>query len=327
MCGENWCHHDPTSDLRVERRRSGLSLIEMLVAISITSMLIALLMPAVHSSRESARRMQCASNLKQIGVSLFNYESTYGCLPTGYWHKYDLLPYLEQSDLAAIMKSEFAAPTGGVPTFISRVIPIYTCPSDSAPKVIGDSVTRVGTTNYVACSGTGIQRDGFNGMFNLGWDYNDMRGGNVRLSDVTDGLSNTLAMSEALHATVTVNDSCHERLRAVWELPTRLTGPTELDQFADACEALPPYPAQFGYIGRIHKGVPWYVGDSGAGMYNHVLTPNRPSCTNGGAVQYGCFTATSGHITGVNVLYGDGRVSFISTSVDRSVWRDMGSRY
>jgi prepilin-type processing-associated H-X9-DG protein len=103
--------------------------------------------------------------------------------------------------------------------------------------------------------------------------------------------------------------------------------PDQLDEFADVCSQIPPAPADYGWRGdRWARGMPWIQGDVCFTLYNHVLPPNRPSCYNGSAVQTGAATAASLHAGGVNMTFADGHSAFISTSVDRAVWRAFGSR-
>ena len=147
--------------------RRGFTLIELLVVIAIIAILIGLLLPAVQKVREAAARMTCSNNLKQIGLAIHNYESSYGKLPAAYTKlsspdtdpnaqfagrnvglslQANLLPYIEQGALYAKLNpnlSEFDTanipPNGahsGTNTAYASVVKTYLCPSDPTPPTL-----------------------------------------------------------------------------------------------------------------------------------------------------------------------------------------------
>jgi prepilin-type processing-associated H-X9-DG protein len=77
---------------------------------------------------------------------------------------------------------------------------------------------------------------------------------------------------------------------------------------------------------RTSRGTPWTNGNVGYTLYNHAIPPNNPSCYHLDYILEGASTAASQHDAGVNVLYVDGHVTFTSESIDRQVWRLIGSR-
>jgi prepilin-type N-terminal cleavage/methylation domain-containing protein/prepilin-type processing-associated H-X9-DG protein len=195
----------------VHRRRSAFTLVELLVVIAIIAVLIGLLLPAVQSAREAARRSSCTNNLKQIGLGLLTYESARSHFPPGYSNDNGwmvttfILPYIEQStlydrfDTSQPMDVSNATILG----LIRTVIPTYLCPSspESNPSQNPDipvlsgsgSTVRIGLSNYIGFSGSQDLRctsavNTPNGMFS--WDSQ------IRMRDVTDGTSKTFAFTE-----------------------------------------------------------------------------------------------------------------------------------
>lgn len=120
------------------------------------------------------------------------------------------------------------------------------------------------------------------------------------------------------------------RVDAVSALPGTFPkhyAPGEIEALAAACRGLPDHPPNFGWEGDLWcRGMPWHRSNFAGTFYNHVLAPNEPSCLNQNTVPSAASSASSAHAGGVNVLFGDGHVSFTDARIDLSAWRQLGSR-
>lgn len=298
--------------------RRGWTSIELLVAVAVIGLLSALVLAAVQGAREAGRRAQCASKLKQIGVALQSYHSSFSCFPLGNTHGFSfhtaILPQVEQF----VIDERFdRSKRSGAKTnlAVSRyAVPVlYVCPSDGATS----SERAAKGTNYGANYGSGYQLYGYNGVFRP-VDDGETRG--VAAQEVTDGLSRTAAVAEILLGSVGGSDT----RRMVLATPP-LTSPIQFDLFANTCQALTPATSIMPPA-ICTRGRPWSFGDVSETGYNHVLPPNNNNCQNGTAVQQGAYSASSMHRGGVQLLYADGHLEFASSGVDRAVWRAVGSR-
>lgn len=176
--------------------RRAFTLIELLVVIAIIAVLVGLLLPAVQQAREAARRTQCKNNLKQLGLALQNYEESYKVYPPGVmgttgttqsteklttWPTF-LLPLLEQSALYNQYNFNLRFDDPANASVVIRKLPMFLCPSQD--DAIVSNVW--GPNHYGANAGTTpAATDGL--LFPLS---------SVRLRDITDGTSNTIAAGE-----------------------------------------------------------------------------------------------------------------------------------
>ena len=291
--------------------RQAFTLVEMLVVIAIIGILIGILLPAVQAARESARRMQCSNNLKQMGLAIHQYHDVHRRLPTGlvypnrvFWTAL-ILPHLEQTPLYQTLNFSLPFDDGNLPNghACSLVLPVYRCPSSNSPE----HVTVQGVTNRVPCnylsvgSGTATRDWGSFPEIVGRMDQDGSMFVNSRTSfaSLLDGTSQTLLTGECLFSA------------NVYGLDLSGTG-----QIIDH----------------------WYIGTADTLLAGSNFVSEASETMGSTAVALNNFDdATiqvdekelsfgSNHVGGAQFVFGDGHVSFLPNSIDRKAYSALGTR-
>ena len=331
------------------QRKRGFTLIELLVVIAIIAILIALLLPAVQQAREAARRSTCKNNLKQIGLGMMNYHGNYKTFPAQFYNVHgglfggmtwtnaskgsylvQLLPFVDQVAFWSKINFDGSGPDAAGPCDPNmgdmstcapefqrigsngrrareEIIPLFMCPTDDAQP----NYNTGGKCTY-AISG-GAQRMSNNGGCPITGNYFGTGNANhlntldpnavsgihsrwgwaSRIKDIKDGMSDTILIGETTPA-------CSDHHRNGW----------------------------------FHFNAPWAVTTGGVNWairncQGRPITPETlmpvPGCHTRNDHAYE-LSFRSQHVGGAHILFGDGKVKFISENIDLILFNKLGDR-
>lgn len=323
--------------------RFAFTLVELLIVIAIIAILVGLLLPAVQSTREAARRSQCANKLKQLALAVQNFENvnkvyppTMSYNPTApplsTWSGLArVLPYLEETSLYSFVTfnqpfNTIVTPDGEL--LSSHRIDTFMCPDELNDQVrINNGQIDSYPSNYALNAGTWPVYDPRSPLGGLGPFFCNSR---IRSSQISDGLSKTLMWAEAKTYTPVYRTA-----------PVTATIPS---QPADICSLTPSNYLLGPDLNSNMGHVEWVDGKVYLSAFTTVFVPNTPVvCTYNGqqydvdfasnkegssttAITYAAVTARSYHPMMVNVALMDGSVRSVSNDVDRALWRALSTR-
>ena len=305
-------------------RMTGFTMVELMVVISIIAVLTGLLLPAVQTAREAARKVHCQNNLRQIGLGLHSYESAHRSLPWGakggwgYSWTTDILGFIGESALAAIVPLGNAGyATGNDPesdalrTLARAPVLTFRCPSQPGPIARPESNGRITgrvVNNYMGNAGGNVSWNHYTQSARIGmeagngvlqatnfchretpFDVCKNRPGKppIRFAEVLDGLSNTVMVAETRFIDPAECSVCDHFMLYH----------TDFDEFNghDFSEAL----VSLHFDINLRRGAPNDHRQMGAGSY---------------------------HRGGIHALICDGSVRFLSESIEARVRQAIGSR-
>ena len=307
------------------------------MVIAIIGILIALLLPAVQAAREAARRMQCSSSLRQVGLAMANYESQHRVLPPGeivypganssitigleHTALVQLLPFIEEANVSDTFNFSLRTLDLANGPAVRKQLSFYQCPSDQAAG--REAFTGWGTyfarSNAAVCFGSKtmcINSMGSTDPMNIA-----ISGGNTdndgafrfdvgrSFTDLADGTSTTAIISEVLSGS-----------------GDRSAGKTAWD-----ARGLWAWP-MMGSFAYTHLNTPnSAVGDTMYKTSADTECTSDPSaglpCNPSAGAAYDTFQAAarSRHPGGVNVVFADGHTNFITDNIDLNIWQQLGS--